>query len=185
MGGAERIFQLGIGMCNGQRYYRFTRVQIPWENNDTAIHFCKWTRRVNQANSRRPQPNLSWPPALAVFFCFYLFGFLFFKIRICLFQGWRPRRSILFCSWGGSEQGFTGVTEWVEEHLALLGSRAIAYLNVDIAVVRHFWLKLLTLSPSDKMGSTISSDFFTWRYHLDRKVPTIWLYQRHQSCTRS
>lgn len=49
-------------------------------------------------------------------------------------EGWRPRRSILFCSWGGSEQGFTGVTEWVEEHLALLGSRAIAYLNVDIAV---------------------------------------------------
>ena len=50
-------------------------------------------------------------------------------------KGWRPRRSILFCSWGGSEQGFIGVTEWVEEYLHLLSSRAVAYLNVDIAVV--------------------------------------------------
>jgi len=53
-------------------------------------------------------------------------------------KGWRPRRSILFCSWGGSEQGFIGVTEWVEEYLHLLSSRAVAYLNVDIAVMNAY-----------------------------------------------
>merc|ERR550534_1365004 len=53
---------------------------------------------------------------------------------LLLEKGWRPRRSILFCSWGGSEQGFTGVTEWVEEYITLLGARTVAYLNVDIAV---------------------------------------------------
>ena len=28
--------------------------------------------------------------------------------------GWRPRRSIVLCSWGGEEYGLLGSTEWVE-----------------------------------------------------------------------
>ena len=27
---------------------------------------------------------------------------------------WRPRRSIVFCSWGAEEYGLIGSTEWVE-----------------------------------------------------------------------
>ena len=30
-------------------------------------------------------------------------------------KGWRPRRSILFVSWDGEEQGLLGSTEWVED----------------------------------------------------------------------
>lgn len=30
------------------------------------------------------------------------------------FLGWRPRRSIVLCSWGGEEYGLLGSTEWVE-----------------------------------------------------------------------
>ncbi|XP_078515472.1 putative N-acetylated-alpha-linked acidic dipeptidase [Lissotriton helveticus] len=49
-------------------------------------------------------------------------------------DGWRPRRSILFCSWGAEEYGLIGSSEWVEELSKVLGSRAVAYLNVDLAL---------------------------------------------------
>ena len=58
----------------------------------------------------------------------------------CYDEGWRPRRTILFCSWGASEQGYMGATEWIEEHLSLLGARAVAHMNVDIAVVRALFV---------------------------------------------
>ncbi|XP_021718250.1 probable glutamate carboxypeptidase AMP1 [Chenopodium quinoa] len=48
--------------------------------------------------------------------------------------GWRPRRTIIFCSWDAEEFGMIGSTEWVEENIMNLGSRAVAYLNVDCAV---------------------------------------------------
>ncbi|GAB1611169.1 N-acetylated-alpha-linked acidic dipeptidase 2-like isoform X1, partial [Argonauta hians] len=48
--------------------------------------------------------------------------------------GWQPRRTIVFCSWGGEEQGLIGSTEWVEEYMKELYERGVAYLNVDYAV---------------------------------------------------
>ncbi|KAL5222281.1 hypothetical protein ABZP36_026994 [Zizania latifolia] len=50
-------------------------------------------------------------------------------------QGWRPRRTIILCSWDAEEYGLTGSTEWVEENREMLSSRAVAYLNVDVSVV--------------------------------------------------
>ncbi|KAH9623730.1 hypothetical protein KSS87_012878 [Heliosperma pusillum] len=47
--------------------------------------------------------------------------------------GWRPRRTIVLCSWDAEEFGMIGSTEWVEENIMNLGSKAIAYLNVDCA----------------------------------------------------
>jgi len=29
-------------------------------------------------------------------------------------KNWRPRRTIVFCSWGAEEYGLIGSTEWVE-----------------------------------------------------------------------
>ena len=49
-------------------------------------------------------------------------------------EDWRPRRSLIFCSWGAEEYGLIGSYEWVEEHAKVLSQRAVAYLNVDIAV---------------------------------------------------
>jgi len=49
--------------------------------------------------------------------------------------GWMPRRTILFCSWDAEEFGLLGSTAWVEEHMSELGRNAIAYLNMDIAVL--------------------------------------------------
>jgi len=49
-------------------------------------------------------------------------------------QGWHPRRTIILCSWDGEEYGLIGSTEWAEENAAELQQKAVAYLNVDVAV---------------------------------------------------
>uniref|UniRef100_A0A0A0LEA0 glutamate carboxypeptidase II n=1 Tax=Cucumis sativus TaxID=3659 RepID=A0A0A0LEA0_CUCSA len=48
--------------------------------------------------------------------------------------GWNPRRTILLCSWDAEEFGMIGSTEWVEQNIVNLGTKAVAYLNVDCAV---------------------------------------------------
>jgi N-acetylated-alpha-linked acidic dipeptidase len=48
--------------------------------------------------------------------------------------GWKPRRTIVLCAWDGEEFGLLGSTEWVEENLAELRRKAVAYLNIDSAV---------------------------------------------------
>jgi len=49
-------------------------------------------------------------------------------------SGWKPRRTIILCSWDGEEYGLIGSTEWAEENAAELQQKAVAYLNVDVAV---------------------------------------------------
>jgi N-acetylated-alpha-linked acidic dipeptidase len=54
-------------------------------------------------------------------------------ISVLLKQGWRPKRTMVFCSWDAEEEGLIGSTEWVEQHEKTL-ERAVAYFNVDVAV---------------------------------------------------
>jgi N-acetylated-alpha-linked acidic dipeptidase len=54
-------------------------------------------------------------------------------IGALLKQGWRPKRTIVFCSWDAEEEGLIGSTEWVEQHAKAL-DRAVAYFNTDVAV---------------------------------------------------
>jgi len=49
-------------------------------------------------------------------------------------KGWKPRRTIVLCSWDGEEYGLLGSTEWAEENAEELKKKAVAYLNVDSAV---------------------------------------------------
>nr|XP_022329273.1 N-acetylated-alpha-linked acidic dipeptidase 2-like [Crassostrea virginica] len=56
---------------------------------------------------------------------------------------WRPRRTIIFCSWGAEEYGLIGSTEWIEQYVKNLAARAVAYLNVDIAVQGNYSLRSL------------------------------------------
>jgi len=49
-------------------------------------------------------------------------------------QGWKPRRTILLCSWDAEEYGLIGSTEWAEEMADELRQKAVAYLNLDAAV---------------------------------------------------
>ena len=49
-------------------------------------------------------------------------------------QGWKPRRTIIFCSWDAEEYGLVGSTEWAEDLAGELKEKAVAYLNLDAAV---------------------------------------------------
>ncbi|KAL9983847.1 hypothetical protein ACROYT_G006087 [Oculina patagonica] len=51
---------------------------------------------------------------------------------------WRPRRTIVFCSWGAEEFGLIGSYEWVEENRNMLRDRAVMYLNADSAVAGNY-----------------------------------------------
>jgi len=46
-------------------------------------------------------------------------------------KGWKPRRSVLFISWDGEEQGLLGSTEWVEDLGAELKGKVAVYVNRD------------------------------------------------------
>jgi N-acetylated-alpha-linked acidic dipeptidase len=46
-------------------------------------------------------------------------------------QGWKPKRTIIYCAWDGEEPGLLGSTEWVEEHAEELAEHAAVYVNTD------------------------------------------------------
>jgi len=48
-----------------------------------------------------------------------------------LMQGWKPKRTIIYCAWDGEEEGLLGSTEWAEEHADELKQKAVAYINSD------------------------------------------------------
>jgi N-acetylated-alpha-linked acidic dipeptidase len=85
-------------------------------------------------------------------------------------QGWRPKRTIVFCSWDAEEEGLIGSTEWVEQHAETL-KRAVAYFNVDVAVagpdfsaaavpsLKQF-VRELTRSVPSPLGATV---FDQWK----------------------
>ena len=54
-------------------------------------------------------------------------------IGVLLAQGWKPRRTLFFCSWDAEEEGLIGSTEWAEEHAKQL-AHAVAYINTDASV---------------------------------------------------
>ncbi len=45
--------------------------------------------------------------------------------------GWRPKRTLVYCAWGGEEPGLLGSTEWVETHAKELRQKAVVYINSD------------------------------------------------------
>jgi len=54
-------------------------------------------------------------------------------IGALLSEGWRPKRTMIFCSWDAEEEGLIGSTEWVEQQDDAL-SHAVAYFNTDVGV---------------------------------------------------
>jgi N-acetylated-alpha-linked acidic dipeptidase len=85
-------------------------------------------------------------------------------------DGWKPKRSIIFCSWDAEEEGLIGSTEWVEQHAKQLNN-AVAYFNVDVAVsgpdfsasavpsLKNFMRDIAKSVPSP-MGDTVYQE---WR----------------------
>ena len=46
-------------------------------------------------------------------------------------QGWKPKRTIVYCAWDGEEEGLLGSTEWAEAHADELKQKAAVYINSD------------------------------------------------------
>jgi N-acetylated-alpha-linked acidic dipeptidase len=47
-------------------------------------------------------------------------------------DGWKPKRTIIFCAWDAEEPGLIGSTEFAEEHADELKAHAVAYINSDV-----------------------------------------------------
>jgi len=45
--------------------------------------------------------------------------------------GWKPKRSIIYCSWDGEEPGLLGSTEYAEGHDKELQQNTVVYINSD------------------------------------------------------
>jgi len=52
-------------------------------------------------------------------------------LGVLLKEGWRPRRTIVYCAWDGEEPMLLGSTEWAEAHAVELERHAVAYVNTD------------------------------------------------------
>ncbi|XP_073772458.1 inactive N-acetylated-alpha-linked acidic dipeptidase-like protein 2 isoform X2 [Danio rerio] len=61
--------------------------------------------------------------------------------------GWRPDRTIVFCSWGGTSLGNIGSYEWGKENALVLQSRAVAYVSLHSPMTNSGSLQA-TASPS-------------------------------------
>src|SRR5882757_2568733 len=53
------------------------------------------------------------------------------SIGTLLKSGWKPKRTLVYCSWDGEEPGLLGSTEWAETHADELQKKAVLYLNSD------------------------------------------------------
>jgi len=46
-------------------------------------------------------------------------------------QGWKPKRTMIYCAWDGEEPGLLGSTEWGETNVDDLKKHAVMYINSD------------------------------------------------------
>jgi len=94
-------------------------------------------------------------------------------------SGWKPKRTLIFGSWDGEEEGLMGSTEWVEQHESELGNAA-AYFNMDVAVsgtkfgasavpsLKQFLRDVAKVVPSPKGGTVYEA----WRKASQPEAPS-------------
>jgi len=100
-------------------------------------------------------------------------------------SNWKPRRTIILCSWDAEEHGLIGSTEWAEDNAAELKEKAVAYLNMDSAVsgpnfsassVPSLW-KLIRAAAEDVNDPKTGKDVYeAWKEHNRENLPDTDLY---------
>ncbi|KAG7318617.1 hypothetical protein KOW79_018372 [Hemibagrus wyckioides] len=96
---------------------------------------------------------------------------------------WRPRRTLIFGSWGAEEFGLIGSAEYAEEYISKLSQRTVAYINVDISVFANATLRasaspvaqdvIFAASKQVKIpGSDTVSVYSNWMLHSNRTSPS-------------
>ena len=90
-------------------------------------------------------------------------------------EGWRPKRTMVFCSWDAEEEGLIGSTEWVEQHARSI-DHVVAYFNTDVGVagpnfnaaavpsLKQFVRDVAKAVPSP-LGGTVYQE---WRLNRDK-----------------
>ncbi|XP_069499170.1 aminopeptidase NAALADL1 [Ambystoma mexicanum] len=96
---------------------------------------------------------------------------------------WRPRRSIVFGSWGAEEFGLIGSTEYTEEYFSKLRERAVAYINVDISVFANATFRAQGTPPVQNVifkaaqqvkipNNTMVTVYDNWKRFFNRTSPS-------------
>ncbi|XP_034547007.1 aminopeptidase NAALADL1 [Notolabrus celidotus] len=95
---------------------------------------------------------------------------------------WRPRRSMIFGSWGAEEFGLIGSAEYTEQYFTKLSERTIAYINVDIAVFANATLRasgmpsvqnvIFQAAKQVSAPGTSMSVYDNWIKYSNRTSPT-------------
>uniref|UniRef100_A0A6Q2Y5Z9 Aminopeptidase NAALADL1 n=1 Tax=Esox lucius TaxID=8010 RepID=A0A6Q2Y5Z9_ESOLU len=89
---------------------------------------------------------------------------------------WRPRRSVIFGSWGAEEFGLIGSAEYTEEYYSKLSERSVAYINVDISVFgkrqKSGNISVFVLLQVKTPGSESTSVYDNWIRYFNRTSPT-------------
>ena len=53
------------------------------------------------------------------------------SIGILVKNGWKPKRTLVYCAWDGEEPALLGSTEWAEQHADELQKKCVVYINSD------------------------------------------------------
>ncbi|XP_037804031.1 N-acetylated-alpha-linked acidic dipeptidase 2-like [Penaeus monodon] len=109
-------------------------------------------------------------------------------------DGWRPRRSIVFCSWGAEEYGLIGSTEWVEVRAYLflffsfilrnkIGGLTMFHVNTDTCAsgpILHapgsplLWdpiVKIAKMVPGVRNGETVYEEWEEYEKLRNHSTP--------------
>ncbi|XP_018768322.1 inactive N-acetylated-alpha-linked acidic dipeptidase-like protein 2 isoform X1 [Serinus canaria] len=73
-------------------------------------------------------------------------------------RGWRPDRTLLFCSWGGTALGNVGSYEWAEDLRSVLQRNVVAYISLHNPVTGNSTLRPVA-SPSLQQLAAESQSF--------------------------
>ncbi|XP_068233821.1 N-acetylated-alpha-linked acidic dipeptidase 2-like [Palaemon carinicauda] len=99
--------------------------------------------------------------------------------------GWRPRRTLVFCSWGSEEYGLIGSTEWVEEHLEKLQERSVLYINSDSCLPGPIFeasaspliwdsiVKITKMVPGVRDGKTVYEEWAAYHLAKNKTLPEV------------
>ncbi len=82
-------------------------------------------------------------------------------------QGWKPKRTIVYCAWDGEEPGLLGSTEWAEANAVELQQKAAVYINTD-ATGRGF-LYAGGSHTLEKFFNTVTRDVHDPQYGISVK----------------
>ncbi|EMD65732.1 hypothetical protein COCSADRAFT_170206 [Bipolaris sorokiniana ND90Pr] len=86
--------------------------------------------------------------------------------------GWRPKRTIVLCSWDAEEYGLVGSTEWVEEYTPWLKASAVSYLNIDVGVSGT--IPDFNASPDLHSLITSTAQKVIWPHGENRTIYDVW-----------